>query len=158
MIRLAYETDVAYWLRRRISLIWMSWHKWIYVAYHYIYSLLLIQLFPNDPWVMSLDSGCSSLCTMPLLVDSLLYMFNQKKDEVEISDIIKQRKMYRRFSSAIDILGCFWYSMNTEICFTLNFWKDISINQLHIMKAACSWFDVCNIYYIYLKVMLHNLN
>ena len=97
MIRLAYETAVAFWLRRRISLIWRSWHKWTYVAYHFIYNLLLIQLFSNEPWVMSLDSGCSSLCTIPLLVDSLLYMFNQKKDEAEISDIIKHKNVSQIF-------------------------------------------------------------
>lgn len=50
------------------------------------------------------------------VMSTLFYMFNQMKDEVEISDIIKQRKIYRRFSSAIDILGSFRYSLNTEIC------------------------------------------
>jgi hypothetical protein len=60
-------------------------------------------------------------------------MFNQKKDEVEISNIVKQRKMYRNYSSAIDILGSFGYSIITEI-----FVHYISINLLHIMKAACS--------------------
>ena len=39
-----------------------------------------------------------------IVVSHLFYMFNEKKDEVEINAIIKQRQIYRRFSSAIDIL------------------------------------------------------
>jgi hypothetical protein len=42
-------------------------------------------------------------------------MFNQKKDEAEISNMVKQRKMYRKYSSAIDILGSFGYSLITGI-------------------------------------------
>ena len=72
MIRLADDTAVTYWIRRRINLIWRSWHKWKYVAYHYIYNLLWIQLFSSEPWVMSLDSGCFSLCALPLFVGSYL--------------------------------------------------------------------------------------
>jgi hypothetical protein len=60
-------------------------------------------------------------------------MFNQKKDEVEINDIVKQRNMNRRYSSAIDILGFYRYSLITEI-----FLHYISINLMHIMDAACS--------------------
>ena len=70
MIWLADDTSVAYWIRRRINLIWRSWHKWKYVAYHYIYCLLWIQLFSNHPWVMNLDSGWLSCCEIPLIFDS----------------------------------------------------------------------------------------
>ena len=49
------------------------------------------------------------------VISNSFYMFNQKKDEVESSAIIKQRKIYRRSSSAIDILGSCRYSLNTEI-------------------------------------------
>ena len=67
------------------------------------------------------------------VISNLFYIVNQKKDEVEISNIVKQRKMYRKYSSAIDILGSFVYSLITEI-----FLHYISINLLHIMKADCS--------------------
>jgi hypothetical protein len=49
------------------------------------------------------------------IISNLFHMFNQKKDEVEINNIVKQRKMFRKFSSAIDILGSFAYSLITEI-------------------------------------------
>ena len=42
-------------------------------------------------------------------------MFNLKKDEVEINNIVKQRNMYRKYSSAFNILGSFGYSLITDI-------------------------------------------
>jgi hypothetical protein len=49
------------------------------------------------------------------VISNLFDMFHQKKDEVEINNIVKQRKMFHKFSSAIDILGSFGYSLITEI-------------------------------------------
>ena len=82
---------------------------------------------------MILSGNINNACIEYRVISILFYMFNQKKDEVEINDIVKQRKMYRKYSSAIDILGYVGYSLITEI--VLHY---ISINLLHIMKDACS--------------------
>ena len=87
---------------------------------------------------MILSGNINNACIEYRVISNLFYMFNQKKDEVGISNTFKQRQMYRKYSSLIDILGSFGYSLITEILFTLNFSKDIPINLLHIMKVACS--------------------
>jgi hypothetical protein len=50
-----------------------------------------------------------------IVISNLFDMFNQKKDEVEINNIVKRRKIFHKFSSAIDILGSFGYSLITDI-------------------------------------------
>jgi hypothetical protein len=39
----------------------------------------------------------NNACIEYRVISNLFYMFNQKKDEVEINDIVKQRNMNRRY-------------------------------------------------------------
>ena len=58
MIRLADDTAVAYWIRRRINLIWRSWHKCKYAAYHYFIVCCESNCFQaiHESWALILDA------------------------------------------------------------------------------------------------------
>ena len=84
------------------------------------------------------SGNINNACIDYRVISNLFYMFNQKKDEVEINNIVKPRKMYRKYSSAFDILGSFGYSLITEIFFTLDFSKYISINPIAYYESCFS--------------------